>query len=150
VELKEKEKQKEEQRKVKKLEQSFKNMLKKFEINEETKYEEIKDKLTGEEVYQSIGTDQDRERLFAEYLSQMQETCLHHIKKIKKEKRKKKRSRSKSTPPNEESGEEVSDDDSKASKKDKEHANGSKKHKKSKKKKKQQSPSDSGELEDDE
>ena len=137
VELKEKEKLKDEQRKQKKLEQSFKNMLKKFEINEETKYEEIKEKLINEEAYQSIGTDQDRERIFTEYISQIQETCLHHIKKIKKEKRKKKRSRSKSIPPNEDSAEEMSDDASKAAKKDKDHANGTKKHKKSKKKKKQ-------------
>ena len=98
--LKEKEKLKEEHRKIKKLEQNFKNLLKKIEINETTKFEEIKEKLVDEEAYQLINSDQDRERIFAEYLAQMQETCLHHIKKIKKEKPKNKRSRSKSTPPN--------------------------------------------------
>lgn len=158
VELKEKERLKEEQRKIKKLEQSFKNMLKKLEVNETAKYEDIKEKIMNEEAYQNIATDQDREKIFSEYLSQMQETCLHHIKKVKKEKRKKsKRSRSKSTPPNDQSD----DDDESATKiSKKEHesssrSNGksredgekmdddykesrsSKKHKKSKKKKKQ-------------
>ncbi len=160
VELKEKEKLKEEHRKIKKLEQNFKNLLKKIEINETTKFEEIKEKLVDEEAYQLINSDQDRERIFAEYLAQMQETCLHHIKKIKKEKRKKKRSRSKSTPPNDDSDDTSDEVTVKSSKKehsktkesdvdqqkmDEEKGAGresssksnSKKHKKSKKKKKQ-------------
>lgn len=143
AEVKEKEKLKEEQRKQKKIEQNFKNLFKKFDLSESSKYEEVRDKIANEEAYQTISSDQERERLFAEYISLMQETCLHHIKKVKKDKgKKKKRSRSKSTPPNEESDEEGEDTAGKHNKREHsdrgdDEAKSSKKHKKSKKKKKQ-------------
>lgn len=50
-ELKEKERLKEENRKLKKLEQNFKNLLKKMEIDENTRFEDIKEKVCNEEAY---------------------------------------------------------------------------------------------------
>ena len=88
AEAKEKERMREEQKKLKKLEQNFKNALRKLECTEATKFEEIKDKLATNEAYLAISTDEERQRIFAEYLSQLQETCLHHIKKKKEKKRK--------------------------------------------------------------
>jgi len=93
AEMKEKERLKEEQKKQKKIEHSFKSLLKKIECNENTKYEEIKEKIENEESYVLLQNDSERERLFNEFIKQLQETCLHHIKRKKKEK-KKKRSRS--------------------------------------------------------
>ncbi len=167
AELKEKERLKEENKKVKKLEQNFKSLLKKLNLEENTKYEDIKDKISNEDAYLSIYSDKDRERLFDELMGQMQETCLHHIKKKKEKRKKTKRSRSVSSPQNdvsddnsdEEMESRVSDkqnkkesrredtrnnDDSNEEKMDDEvtassHSKSNKKHKKSKKKKKQKS-----------
>jgi len=111
AELKEKDRLKEESRKQKKLEQNFKNLLRKLEVTESTKYDEIKDKVANEDAYLSIYNDEDRERIFGDYINQMQETCLHHIKKKKEKKRKHKRSRSMSLQPNEGQSDEFSDEE---------------------------------------
>lgn len=108
AELKEKERLKEESRKQKKLEQNFKNMLKKFEVTEATKYDEIKDKISNEDAFLSIYSEEERERIFTDFINQMQETCLHHVKKKKEKRKKSKRSRSVSSPPD---SEEFSDDE---------------------------------------
>lgn len=151
-EQKEKEKLKEEQKKIKKIEQSFKSLLKKLEINESVKYEDIKEKIVNEEAYLNVNDDKECERLFNEFLSQMQESCLHHVKKKKEKRKKNKRSRSvSSASENEESkmnkheqseqagnGKTHSDEEAR----DLTEENGSKsskKHKKSKKRKKQKS-----------
>jgi len=51
AEMKEKERIKEEGRKQRKLDQNFKNMLKKLEIGESTKYEEVKDQICNENAF---------------------------------------------------------------------------------------------------
>lgn len=99
AELKEKERLKEENRKLKKVEQNFKSLLKKLEIDETTKFDEVKEKICNEEAYLNISNDEERERIFNDLISQMQETCLHHIKKKKEKRKKTKRSRSVSSPP---------------------------------------------------
>ncbi len=93
--MKEKERVREEQKKQKKIEHSFKSLLKKLECNENSKFEDIKEKIQNEESYELLQSDSERERLFNEYIKQLQETCLHHVKRKKKDK-KKKRSRSSS------------------------------------------------------
>ena len=98
AEAKEKERLKEEQRKQKKLEQNFKNALRKLECTETTKYEEIKEKLENDESYGELKTDENRERVFNEYMHQLQESCLHHVKR-KKDKKKKSKHRSASSSP---------------------------------------------------
>lgn len=99
AELKEKDRLKEESRKQKKLEQSFKNLLKKAEVTEDIKYEDIKEKISNEDAFLSIYSEEERERIFTEFISQMQETCLHHVKKKKEKRKKSKRDRSISSPP---------------------------------------------------
>ena len=98
AEAKEKERQREEQKKQKKVEQNFKNLLKKYDVNENTKYDEIKEKIHNEEIFLSITDDKERERIFGDYIVQLQETCLHHVKKKKEKRKKNKRSRSPSSP----------------------------------------------------
>ncbi len=102
AEQREKDKQREESKKLKKVEQAFKSMLRKYEVNEHTKFEAIKDKIAAEEVYTSVGDEKECERIFNDFISQMQETCLHHVKKKKEKKRKSRRSRSPSASPAEE------------------------------------------------
>lgn len=111
AELKEKERLKEENRKLKKLEQNFRSLLKRLEISETTKYEDIKDKISNEDAYLSIYSDSEREKIFADYINQMQETCLHHIKKKKEKRKKSKRSRNDNEPLSDEFSDE---DDSRA------------------------------------
>ena len=111
AEIKEKERLKEESRKQKKLEQIFRGLLKKLEINETTNYEDIKDKIANEDAYLSIYSDTERERVFNEYINQMQETCLHHIKKKKEKRKKSKRSRSDSATHNEQVSDDYSEDE---------------------------------------
>lgn len=100
AEQKEKERQKEESKRLKKLEQSFRNVLKKYEVNENSKFDVVKAKIVSEEAYVSINNEKECERIFNEYLTQLQETCLHHVKK-KKEKKRSKNKRSRSNSPNE-------------------------------------------------
>ena len=95
-EQREKEKQREEMKKLKKVEQAFKSVLKKHECTESTQYEAIRDKIKDEEVYKSIGNDKECERIFTDFMVQLQETCLHHVKKNKKEKKRKSSRRSRS------------------------------------------------------
>lgn len=111
AEFKEKDRLKDENRKLKKLEQNFKNLLKKFELNEMTRYEEIKEKICKEDAYFSINNDEERERIFTDFISQMQETCLHHIKKKKEKRKKTKRERSVTSPQNEPQSEDGSEND---------------------------------------
>ena len=110
AELRERERLKEEHKKQKKLEQNFKSLLKKLEITEASMYDDIKEKISNEDAFLSIYSDKERERIFGDYINQMQETCLHHIKKKKEKRKKSKRSRSVSSPANDLS-EEVSDED---------------------------------------
>ena len=138
AEAKEKEKQKEELKKVKKLEQNFKSLLKKLEISESAQYETVKEKFVNEESYLNLKSDEDRERCFNEYISSLQETCLHHIKKKKEKKRKSKRSKSRSRSPSQ-SDHSIDDEDESPSKKHGDGESSSKKHKKSKKRKRQKS-----------
>lgn len=138
AEAKEKEKQKEELKKVKKLEQNFKSLLKKLEISESAQYETVKEKFVNEESYLNLKSDEDRERCFNEYISSLQETCLHHIKKKKEKKRKSKRSKSRSRSPSP-SDHSIDDEDESPSKKHGDGESSSKKHKKSKKRKRQKS-----------
>ncbi len=95
AELKERERVKEEQRKHKKLESNFKSLIKKLDCDQNSKYADFKEKLEKDEAFKVLKSEMDAERVFNEYINELQETCLHHIKR-KKEKKRKKRSRTKS------------------------------------------------------
>jgi len=51
AEIKEKERLKDEGRKQRRLEQNFKSLLKKLEVDESTKYEEVKEKIRNEDAF---------------------------------------------------------------------------------------------------
>lgn len=92
-EQREHERQKDELKRVRKQEQAFRNLLKQHEVNETAKWAEVKLKLVGDAAFAAMDLeDRDGERMFDEYLAQLQEACLHHVKK-KKEKKKSKSSR---------------------------------------------------------
>ena len=74
-------------------------LLKKYEVNEKTEYATIKEKISTDEAFTIIKEDSERVRIFNDYIMQIKETCLHHIKKKKEKRRKSKRSRSKSESP---------------------------------------------------
>ncbi|XP_040567310.1 LOW QUALITY PROTEIN: pre-mRNA-processing factor 40 homolog A [Lepeophtheirus salmonis] len=94
AESKAKEKQKEENRKMRKLETSYRSLLNEFSVTIDTSFESIKGKLEGEPAYEALPTDEDRVRVFREYLKDMEETCYHNHgnKKKKKSRKMKKRS----------------------------------------------------------
>lgn len=99
AEQKEKERLKEEQKRVKKLEGAFRTLLKKHEINDTSRFEEVRAKICDDEAYTSVNDERECERMFNEYVAHLQEACLHHVKKVKKDKKKSKsgkRSRSNS------------------------------------------------------
>ncbi len=51
AEIKEKERLKDEGRKQRRLEQNFKSLLKKLEVDASTKYEEVKEKIRNEDAF---------------------------------------------------------------------------------------------------
>nr|XP_022309499.1 pre-mRNA-processing factor 40 homolog A-like [Crassostrea virginica] len=98
AEAREKERLKEEARKLRKLESQFRTALKQINppIEPDTKWEEVKEKLEKDPVYEAITLESERIRLFKEYQLVLEDSCSHHHAKRKKRKQKHKRSRSRS------------------------------------------------------
>ena len=99
AEAREKERLKDEARKLRKIESSFRSLLKSgpVEIDETSKWDEVKDKLEKDQAFQAITLESERIRLFKEYQQIVEESCSHHhAKKKKSKKHKNKHSRSKS------------------------------------------------------
>ncbi|XP_067650087.1 pre-mRNA-processing factor 40 homolog A-like isoform X2 [Haliotis asinina] len=99
AEAREKERLKDEARKLKRLEGSFKTLLKQLSppIDLDTKWDDIRSKLEHEAAFEAITLESERMRLFREYVIAYEETCGHHHAKRKKSKKHKvKRSRSRS------------------------------------------------------
>ncbi|KAG1682612.1 Sterol regulatory element-binding protein cleavage-activating protein [Nymphon striatum] len=101
AEARERERQKEEARKLKKLESNFRNLMKNISpvIEYNSQWEDYRPNLEKESAFISIVTESERIRLFKEYTLQLEESCTHHHskpKKSKKSKKQKKRSPSRS------------------------------------------------------
>ncbi|KAL4222390.1 PRP40 pre-mRNA processing factor 40 [Mactra antiquata] len=103
AEAREKERLKEEARKLRKLETNFKNMLGDAEpaIEQESKWEDIRGRFENEAAFEAITLESERMRLYKEFLVAMEEACLHRHhsskrKKTKKHKSRRSRSRSRS------------------------------------------------------
>ncbi len=58
---------------------------------------QVRPRFEKEEAFDMIPLESDRMRLFREFLTTMEETCLHHHSRKKKKKDKKRRSRSRSS-----------------------------------------------------
>ncbi|XP_070210706.1 pre-mRNA-processing factor 40 homolog A-like isoform X2 [Littorina saxatilis] len=150
AEAREKERLKEEARKLKKLENNFKAALSKHGVELETTFEEAKAKLEKDSSWDAITLESERMRLFKEYITTMEESCMHHHSRHKKSRKRKSR-RSRSRSPSSESEEDSSRHKSKKKKKtrsesrssdsDDEADQSSRKHKKKSKKKKRTSRS---------
>lgn len=62
--MKEKERLKEESKRMKKLETGFKALLKEMNVDFEQSWEEIRIKLENEEEFQSFDSDSERQRVY--------------------------------------------------------------------------------------
>ncbi|CAL1528741.1 unnamed protein product [Lymnaea stagnalis] len=97
AEAREKERLKEEARRLKKLESAFKTLLAKHNIDLDTKWDDIRPKIEHDQAFENITLEAERIRLFKEHLIAIEETCSHyHPKKKKSKKHKSRRSRSRS------------------------------------------------------
>lgn len=97
AEAREKERLKDEARRLKKLEAAFKSLLARHSIQLETKWEDIRSRFEHDPAFENITLEAERIRLFKEYLTAMEEACSHyHPKKKKTKKHRSRRSRSKS------------------------------------------------------
>ena len=94
AESKEKERQKEETRKSKKLETAFRTLLNESGVNEESDWEAVRAKLEGEPAFQAITQEYERISVFKDFQRDLEESCGHtHGKSKKSKKSKKKKSR---------------------------------------------------------
>lgn len=174
AEAREKERQKEETRKQRRLENAFKSMLKNAipPVDSSVQWDEVRTRLDNEAAFESITLESERVRLFKEYQQTLEESCSHHHSKSKKhnKKNKKTKKKSRSASPSESEDEHNKhkikkkkraksasrsrsrsasrDSDVKSAKSDEEDDQVSKRHKKKKKKKQSsRSPSSPSEAE---
>ena len=97
AESKEKERMKEETRKLRKLETSFRTMLAKLPIEPSTPWETARPQLEKQPEFEAITQEYERARIYKEYMKDLEESCSHsHNKRKKKSKKSKKHRRSSS------------------------------------------------------
>ncbi|XP_071057188.1 pre-mRNA-processing factor 40 homolog A [Onthophagus taurus] len=142
AEAKEKERLKEENKRIKKLENDFKKLLREMNINFDLSWDEVKEKLANEEEFQAFASDSERSKVYKDFQHEMEESCSHHHSRSRKSKKSKKNKKYKSS----------SNSDSDSEKKKKQHRSRTAtpvsdesteeyKKRKSKKKHKRKSPS---------
>nr|CAG4640855.1 EOG090X064W [Eulimnadia texana] len=93
----EKERVKEENRKFKKLETAFKNLLKQNEVNHEVPWTEVRPTLENDAAFTAITLESERVRIFTEYQRELEESCGHHHSRSKKSKKKEKKQKRRSS-----------------------------------------------------
>lgn len=94
----EKEKLREENKRKKKIENAFMNLLHSLEpqLDENSDWEAVKKAIVDDEAYVAIATEEERLALFKMYIQTVQESCSHHHSRSKK-KHKKARTRNASS-----------------------------------------------------
>ncbi|KAK6626815.1 hypothetical protein RUM44_009292 [Polyplax serrata] len=105
AEAREKERIKEEVRKLRKLENAFKNLLRQHEIDYRVEWLDVRAQLENDDSFKAITLESERIRIFKDFQHETEESCSHRHSRGKKSKKKRTRHRSKS-----ESGSEFSDD----------------------------------------
>ncbi|XP_066251953.1 pre-mRNA-processing factor 40 homolog A isoform X2 [Euwallacea similis] len=90
AEMREKERLKEESKRMKKLESAFKSLLREMNIDFEKSWEEIKPKLENEEEFKAFDSDSERQRVYKDFQHEMEESCSHHHSRSRKSKKNKK------------------------------------------------------------
>ncbi|XP_068899976.1 pre-mRNA-processing factor 40 homolog A isoform X6 [Tenebrio molitor] len=89
AEAREKERVKEESKRLKKLELNFKNLLRDLNVDYELSWDEVKPKLENEEEYLAFSSESDRIKIYKDFQHEMEESCSHHHSRSKKSKKKK-------------------------------------------------------------
>ncbi|VEN63886.1 unnamed protein product [Callosobruchus maculatus] len=89
AEAREKERLKEESKRMKKIESSFKNLLRDMNIDFELSWDEIRGKIEKEDEFLAFESESDRIRIYKEFQHEMEESCSHHHSRSKKSKKKK-------------------------------------------------------------
>merc|ERR1712029_708699 len=97
AEAKEKERVKEESRKLRKLETNLRTLLAKLPIEPTTPWETARPQLEKQPEFEAITQEYERARIYKEYMKDLEESCSHsHNKRKKKSKKSKKHRRSSS------------------------------------------------------
>merc|ERR1711953_1561813 len=113
AESREKERQKEESRKLKKLETNFRLLLSDMfgeKLEGSLQWEDVRPKLEGESAFEAIPHEYEKIRMFKDFQKDLEETCMHNHggskssksgseKRKEKKHKKEKRRRKLSTPP---------------------------------------------------
>ena len=89
AEAKEKERVKEESRKLRKLETNFRTLLAKLPIEPTTPWETARPQLEKEPEFEAISQEYERARIYKEFMKDLEESCMHSHTKRKKSKSKK-------------------------------------------------------------
>jgi pre-mRNA-processing factor 40 len=116
VQEKEKERLRVENKRKKRIESAFMNLLHSLEpaVNETSVWDHVRKAIADDEAFTIIPTEEERISLFKMYIQTIQETCSHHHSKSKKKsasKKKQQRRRSLSRSSASESGEEYGPDE---------------------------------------
>lgn len=92
VQEREKEKLREENKRKKKIENAFMNLLHSLEpqLDENSDWEAVKKAIVDDEAYNAIATEEERISLFKVYIQTVQESCSHHHSRSKKKNKKSK------------------------------------------------------------
>lgn len=91
AEFKEKERQKEESKKLKKIETEMREDFNRLNVDERSEWDEIRIKIKESEAFMAVTEDQAL-KMFRDYKKDLTETCQHnHVKKKSKKSKKKKR-----------------------------------------------------------
>ncbi|XP_023312754.1 pre-mRNA-processing factor 40 homolog A-like, partial [Anoplophora glabripennis] len=89
AEVKEKERLKEETKRLKKLENNFKNLLRELNVDFELSWDEVRPKLESEKEFVAFDSDSERVKVYKDFQHEMEESCSHHHSRSKKSKKKK-------------------------------------------------------------
>merc|ERR1712115_294267 len=96
AESKDKERLKEETKKLRKLEGDLRALFTEINVEESSSWTEVMAKIQGKEAFAAV-TEAQAEKMFKDYQKDLGETCLHnHGKRNNKKKKKKKKARAKS------------------------------------------------------
>merc|ERR1712083_541838 len=104
AESREKERLKEEAKRMRKLETAFRLLLSDMNVEEQTRWDDVKAQLEDTNAYQAV-TPEQAQKMFRDYQRDLQESCTHnHSKKRSKKNKKKKRTTSSSSDSEQERG----------------------------------------------
>ncbi|XP_018025911.1 pre-mRNA-processing factor 40 homolog B isoform X2 [Hyalella azteca] len=96
AEARERERQKEEARRQRRLDGGLRGLLKSSGVGPETQWDDLRPRIADDPAFTAIDIEAERMRVFKEYQAQLEEVCGHHHSRSKKKNKKKDRRRSRS------------------------------------------------------